>query len=479
MDLGGGLCYGAFGAGTDALRGMSGGKKRYMQITHGCRILRVAIAGITVLGGTGAAAAPILVTAPAAAVRLIPDATGHIVVNGSFTQPPTTAQCLLNYDINCYQPFQLQKAYDLAPLYQQGITGAGRTIVIVDAFGSPTIESDLATFDAAFGLPAPPSFKIIQPVGAIPPCSADPFGAGDCVNWGVETSLDVEWSHVMAPGANILLVETPSSETEGVQGFPDIVAAENYVINHNLGDVISQSFGATEETFPSAQSILNLRSAYFNALFHNVTVLAASGDEGATNYESDLSTLYPYPVNSWPSSDPLVTSLGGSQLNLDANGNRLSPDVVWNDGFGAGGGGVSAVFPRPLFQYGVKSVVGNWRGTPDISMSAAVNGGVDAYDTTIGGWFIVGGTSEASPEFAGIVALADQAAGHRLGYIDPALYLLGGLSKYTSWTGIVDITSGNNSFAGVTGYNAGPGYDLASGWGTIDAYKFVHALARL
>ena len=92
---------------------------------------------------------------------------------------------------------------------------------------------------------------------------------------------------------------------------------------------------------------------------------------------------------------------------------------------------------------------------------------------------LIGGTSEATPVFAGVVALADQLAGHRLGWINPSLYRLGALSQHTSQhTGIVDVTTGNNSFARVTGYNAVGGYDLASGWGTIDAYKFVHALAR-
>jgi subtilase family serine protease len=433
--------------------------------------------GIAALGGTAAVAVPASGAAPAvAAMRLIPDSAGHLLFSGKFTQPPTTAYRQANFGIKCYQPFQMQKAYDLAPLFGQGITGKGRTIVIVDAYGSPPIQSDLTAFDTAFGQPAPPSFKIIQPVGLVPPCSADPFGVADCEGWGVETSLDVEWSHVMAPGANILLVESPTSETEGVQGFPDIVAAENYVINHHLGDVISQSFGATEETFPSAQSLLDLRSSFINAAVHSITVVAGSGDEGATNYESDGSTLYPSRVISWPSSDPLVTSLGGTQLNLDAKGNHLSPDVVWNDGYGASGGGVSSVFSRPFFQYGVKGVVGDQRGTPDISMSAAVNGGVDVYDSTIGGWAVVGGTSEATPEFAGIVALADQAAGHRLGDINPDLYALGALSKYIPGTGIVPVASGNNSFGGVTGFNATPGYNLATGWGTIDAYRFVHSL---
>ena len=191
-------------------------------------------------------------------------------------------------------------------------------------------------------------------------------------------------------------------------------------------------------------------------------------------------------MNSWPSSDPLVSSIGGSQLSLDNAGNRLSPDTVWNDGFGAGGGGESAVFSRPLFQTGVRGVVGTHRGTPDISMSAAVNGGCWVYMSFAGietpgvsdpGWYIFGGTSEATPIFSGIVALADQVAGHRLGLINPALYALGAASAHGVNTGLVDITTGNNTFDGVTGFNAGPGYDLASGWGTINAARFVPVLA--
>ena len=276
------------------------------------------------------------------------------------------------------------------------------------------------------------------------------------------------------------------AETEGVTGFPEMMNAEKSLINAGVGDVISQSFGATENTFPgfsqgNYSSLLNLRYAYKDALAHHVTVLGASGDAGATDYESDGSTLYPYRVNSWPSTDPLVTSVGGSQLYLDDAGNRLQPDSVWNDGYGAGGGGVSAVFSRPLFQLGVRGVVGSQRGTPDISMSAAVNGGCWVYWSFAGtggaGWYIIGGTSEASPIFSGIVALADQVAGHRLGLINPALYALGAASRRGVNTGLVDITAGNNSFAGVTGYNAGPGYDLSSGWGTINAARFVPALA--
>jgi subtilase family serine protease len=428
------------------------------------------VAALATAGGTAAVTSAL---GHASGARAVPLSTGH-VLKTHLSFPPSTSYCLTNIGIRCYGPTQIEKAYNLAPLYSKGLDGTGRTIVIVDSFGSPTIAADLHTFDTTYGLPDPPSLSVIQPVGAVP--AFDP-NDDTMWNWAFETTLDVEYAHAIAPGAKILLVETPVAETEGVQGFPEIVAAENYVINHHLGDVITQSFGATEATFPSAASIYALRSAYVNAALHGVTVLASSGDTGVTNYTLDGSALYPYAVNSWPSSDPLVTSVGGTQLTLDDGGTRLAPDVVWNDGYGAGGGGTSAVFWRPGFQEGVRSVVGHRRGTPDISMSAAVDGGVVVYlsfDPTYVGYHIVGGTSEASPLFSGIVAIADQAAHHRLGWIDGALYS----RTVTRSTGVVDVTSGDISFGGVTGPSATTGYDLASGWGTVDAPAFVKALVR-
>ncbi len=407
--------------------------------------------------------------------------------------PPTTSDCLnVIFGFHCYQPFQLVKAYDLAPLHNAGVTGRGVTILIVDAFGSPTIANDLHVFDQTFGIPDPPSLTIRQDAGTVPPF--DPTNS-DMTGWAAETTLDVEWSHVFAPGAKIVLEETPVSETEGVQGFPEIVKAENYAIDHHLADVISQSFGATEETFPNAPSLLALRGSFINAARHHVTVLGASGDFGATDFQLNLSDLYTFRVNSWPSSDPLVTSVGGTMLTLDGAGNRLRPDVVWNDfasiGGGAGGGGMSAIFERPEFQDHVARVTGKMRGTPDISMSAAVDGAVVYYHTYLpsdsqqanGPWHIVAGTSEASPEFAGIVAMADQVAHHRLGNINSALYDL----NYHE-DGLVDVTQGNNTLGPfvnsdgntytVVGFDAGRGYDLASGLGTVDAARFVPALAE-
>jgi subtilase family serine protease len=246
--------------------------------------------------------------------------------NFRWAQPPTTGQCIKTTGFACYRPSQFQQAYDLKPLYARHLNGHGRTIIIADSFGSPTVRRDLATFDKAFGLPAPPSFKVLQPVGKVPPFN--PHNA-TMVGWAVETSLDVQYSHAMAPGASIVLLETPVAETEGTAGFPQLIAAENYAINHHLGDVISQSFAATEQTFPSVRSIMRLRSAYFNALAHHVTVVAGTGDTGATDYSNVAGTrLYTHRVVGWPASDPLVTAAGGLQLHLNGKGDRTLPDNV-------------------------------------------------------------------------------------------------------------------------------------------------------
>ncbi len=409
--------------------------------------------------------------------------------------PPTTADCEKAYKVACYEPAQIQQAYDLPAVYASGVTGKGTTIVIVDSFGSPTIKNDLSVFDRTFGLPAPPSFRVIQPAGKVPAYNP---GNSDMVGWAGETTLDVEYAHTIAPGASILLVETPVSETEGVHGFPQIVTAEKYVLTHHLGDVISQSFSATEQTFPNAAAVQALRGAYQLAERDHVTVLAASGDSGAADVGLNESTYYLFPVTSWPDSDPLVTGVGGTQLHFSAQGTPTAP-TVWNDTYNkaanefadgnagpnplAGGGGRSILFGRPSYQNGVRNVVGDHRGVPDISMSAACNGSVDTYSTYRGApaWSPACGTSEATPLFAGIVALADQVAGHPLGLINPALYRLAAQGA----PGIVDVRSGNNTVSfsqggheyTVRGFAATPGYDLASGVGTVNAAYFVRELA--
>jgi len=413
------------------------------------------------------------------------------IVNRPFAgKPPTTVQCLNSTGFACYSPGQFETAYDMKSLYKDKWTGAGETIALVDSFGSPTIKQDLATFDAGFGLPAPPSFKIIQPAGKVPPYNPK---NSLMVDWAVETSLDVEYAHAMAPGANLLLVETPVAETIGVQGFPQIVAAENFVIKHKLAEVISQSLAAAEASFPSASSILKLRSAYIAAVKAHVTVLGAAGDWGETSpSDASESTYYTFATANWPASDPLVTSVGGLQLHLNAAGDQVIPPNVWNEnsllgGPVAGGGGLSAVFSRPSYQDSVKAVVGNHRGVPDLSMSASVNGGALVYMSFKGlsgpAYYIIGGTSEATPLLAGVIAVADQYAGHPLGLINPALYKI---AATKGETGIVDVTTGENTVTWVQnghtytvpGAVAGPGYDLSSGLGTIDGANFVPELAK-
>jgi subtilase family serine protease len=316
--------------------------------------------------------------------------------------------------------------------------------------------------------------------------------------WGGETTLDVEYAHAIAPGANIVLAETPVSETEGVTGFPQIVTAENYVLKRHLGDVISQSFEATEQTFTGLAQInaYHLRAAYETAAGEKdgPTVLAAAGDTGATDMELNGSTHYTYPVTSWPDSDPLVTGVGGTELVPGSGGAFTS--VAWNDtdnkhiGGGtspyATGGGRSVLFSRPSYQDGVKNVVGAARGVPDVAMNAACSSPVFTYQSfpqsgAPAGWYPNCGTSEATPEFAGIVALADQIAGHALGVINPTLYKLAAEKA----PGIVPVTAGNNTVTfdqggatyTVKGFPAQAGYSLADGVGTVNGWYLAYELA--
>ena len=466
------------------------------------RVPRLIVAAVGACGLTAAAAVaavgPARGSAGLSALATVTASPGVIRIGHAQSAPPTTADCEKAYKVACYEPGQIQQAYHLPAVYASGVTSKGATIVIVDSYGSPTIKGDLSVFDHTFGLPAPPSFRVIQPAGQVPPYTPD---NSDMVGWAGETTLDVEYAHTVAPGANLLLVETPVSETEGVHGFPQIVEAEQYVLNHHLGDVISQSFSATEQTFPNKSAVQALRGAYQLADKDKVTVLTAAGDSGAADVGLDQSTYYLFPVTSWPDSDPLVTGVGGTQLHVNSAGQPTAP-TVWNDTGSratdefadgnagsnplAGGGGESVFFTRPSYQNGVQHIVGDRRGVPDISMSAACNGSVDTYGTFGGapaGWSPTCGTSEATPLFAGIVALADQVAGHSLGLINPALYQLAA----THDPGIVDVTSGNNTVSfeqggrehTVPGFTARPGYSLAAGVGTVNAEYFVPELAFL
>jgi subtilase family serine protease len=461
----------------------------------GVAVFATAAAGLALSGGPGPGR-PVAASRTQAEVVISP---GTVRLRREAKQGPSdTQQCQQAFHIECYNPAQIQQAYHLPALYSRGITGTGATIVIVDPYGSPTIVSDLRTFDRTESIPDPPSLRIIRPAGRVPAFNPDNAGMQ---GWASETTLDVEYAHTIAPGARILLVETPGAGNATDVSMSQVVTAEKYVIAHRLGNVISQSFVAAEQSIGYA-GIRSLRSAYIDAYHHHVTVLSGSGDTGAAGFKADGTTYYTYPVTGWPASDPLVTAVGGTRLDLDAARNRDAADAVWNDTYSstanqlvnrdngpdplAGGGGKSVIFGRPSYQKTVSSVVRNHRGLPDISMSAACTGAVNTYQSFAGqaaGWYALCGTSEATPLFAGIVALADQVAGRSLGLINPALYQLAARHA----PGIVPVTSGNNSVSfrqggrihQVRGFSAGAGYNLAAGLGTVNATAFVPELARL
>jgi subtilase family serine protease len=395
------------------------------------------------------------------------------------TQAPPDSFCRANFGIPCYSPQQIQTAYGLASLLNAGYTGAGETIIIVVSFGSPTIAQDLQTFDADYGLPDPPSFTVLAPLGTVP---FDPSNS-DQVGWAFETTLDVEWAHAMAPGANIVLLTSPVSETEGVQGMPEFLLLEQYALDHHLGKIISQSWGATENTLftPAGQQVFeDFERFYQDAAQQNVTVLASAGDGGSANGEIN-GTTYPFPTVVFPASSPLVTAVGGTSLYADTSG-KYQSETVWNSS-GAGGGGVSQHFSEPLYQKlllnSVQKTLRNHRGAPDVAYNADPNTAILVYAGFVPGavgYYLIGGTSEGSPQWAGIIADANQLAGYPLGFLNLKLYLLAALVGQSQF--FHDITIGNNSFNGVSGYGATIGWDLASGWGTPNLGKLVGELAR-
>jgi len=485
----------------------------------------LAACGLTLgLALAGAVAAPTHATAKPAAAPMLP-AIGDWQYLGNSVTPPSQSACNA-VGRRCFDPSAMANSYDYASLHAAGNEGQGKTIAIIDSFGSSTIRQDLFNFSTQFNLPVmcgtdpsgkcasgAPNFNIICPEGCraaqVPPLN-NSFGQEAANLWSLEVSLDVEWAHATAPRANILLVTTPTAETLGVQGFPVMMAAEQYVIDNHLADVISQSFGAGEGSFHDGLATINqLRQAFVDAKNNNVTVLASSGDGGTTNTLKEPvknAGNIPYPSVIWPASDPLVTSVGGTYLCTNATTgtsvDSVSPpgacqanpgqrEVAWVDG----GGGYSILFPRPGFQntlpagstfagtsVGAPGPNTNMRGVPDIAYQASSRTGVLVYvtepqpgTTTTGcggaspcstGWYVVGGTSCGSPQWAGIVALADQMAGKDLGFINPALYQVASGANYASDFNDVTVGINQNPTSSIPGYPASTGWDAATGLGS-------------
>jgi subtilase family serine protease len=416
----------------------------------------------------------------------------------------------------------MQNSYNLGPLYAQGDNGAGHTIAIIDSFGSLTIAHDLHVFDQAFGLqpmcgeegvtcqPGMPTFSQLHAQGFPPPDAPPPNNSPgqEARNaWALEVSLDVEWAHSIAPGANIILATSPTAETLGVQGFEQFMNSEDYIIKHHLADVISQSFASGEAGFNSTQSLLNLRFAFKDAQAEGVTMLAGSGDFGSATLKktpvSQGGTFLPDPGVWWPASDPLVTGVGGTYLctdpvtgtgvdSTDPPSNCQDEPGVREIGWIAGGGGFSDVFSRPSFQdllpAGSTPIPASSRGVPDVAYQASSRTGVLVYITEPGytgiscpdgnpcsdGWYVVGGTSSGSPQWAGLVAIAAQINGGSLGFINPALYTIGAdPARYAA--DFYDVTTGNNGLLApdIPGYDATAGWDPVTGLGTPNAAVFL------
>jgi subtilase family serine protease len=436
------------------------------------------------------------------------------------TSPPSESDCFA-VGRRCFTPQSMTAGYNYGPLYAAGWTGKGKTIAIIDSFGSPTIADDLHVFDTAFGLqpmcgetgvtctPGMPTFSVLEVQGSPAPLPQPPnngTGQEDHFSWAVEVSLDVEWAHATAPGANIILVTTPTAETLGVQGFPPMMNAVQFVVDNHLADVISMSLSAGEGSFMNGTAaLMNLRKALMDAQANGVTVLAATGDNGSANILKQPvknPALIPYPSVGWPASDPLVTAVGGTYLCTDptnintrtvdsadppatCQGNPGQAEIGWIDG----GGGYSILFPRPDYQNNlpagssyVGSSVGapgpntNMRGVPDVAYQASARTAPLVYLGAFG-WFLVGGTSSSTPQWAGLVAIADQISGTDLGFINPGLYKIGSdPARYAN--DFFDITKGNNgAFAPtIPGYSASQGWDAVTGLGTPNAANLAHDL---
>ncbi|MGA7537251.1 MAG: S53 family peptidase [Steroidobacteraceae bacterium] len=370
---------------------------------------------------------------------------------------------------NCYDPYEIRHAYGTDKLINAGWDGTGKTIVIIDAFQNPNIGLQLSTFDTFYGLPEA-NFTQIAPQGLT---AFDPTN-DDMVGWAEEISLDVEWAHAIAPGANIVLVLAKSDQD------PDIYAATKYAVDHHLGDVISQSFGEDESCMDP--SLLKQQHQMFaEATQKHMTIFASAGDAGAAQVNC-AQTAYVKAVSS-PAVDPLVTAVGGTSL-VAADYTTLNPgayesESVWNEpDYGSGGGGFSVLYSEPSYQRG--ALWGGHRGVPDVTYNASVDNGVLTFLDIPGvpeGFYLFGGTSAGSPQWSAITAIADEINRSDLGFINEALYRIAAVWPFYAFS-LHDIRVGNNSFGGVTGFAAAPGWDAASGLGSPQAPALVGLLLQ-
>ncbi len=331
-------------------------------------------------------------------------------------------------------PAQIRHAYGID---QISGNGAGETIAIVDAYNDPTVQSDLHMFDQQFGL-ADPTLTVVNQTGGT---SLPTANAG----WAGEIALDVEWAHAVAPGAKILLVEANSSS------LGDLFAAVKFAASQSGVAAVSMSWGTSEFSNEASYD-----STFLTPSGHTgVVFVGAAGDSGA-------------PIE-YPTASPNVVSVGGTTLHVDSQGNYIS-ESAWS----GGGGGISKYESQPSYQQGVVTQSTTKRTGPDVSYDADPNTGFSVYltygNSTTKPWVQYGGTSAGSPQWAALVALADQgraAVGEAAFTTSTFLSQIYGLST----SDLHDVSSGSTS--GSTRETAGAGYDLATGKGSPVANHLI------
>jgi subtilase family serine protease len=385
----------------------------------------------------------------------------------------------------CFAPRQFRVAYGLQRVLDDGIDGRGETVVLPEFASTPPaapprvtdIRQDLADFDSRFGLPS----ARIQVVTTL----AGPFASRWLANG--EEVVDTEMVHAVAPAATI--VELPVARADVSTPAEEVATfAEQTRIAANHADVISLS-GGYGEHFVAPAEVATVSSALEYSAARHVTFVASSGDGGVISDLGTWGSSTPVKEVSLPASDPFVLAVGATSLAADRvtgtyiGETALNSQPMPTDGYSqASGGGFSHVFARPAYQDGVPGI-GATRGVPDVAADGSSSAGMAFVFAARGGAYALlgeGGTSVAAPFWAGLIALADQEAGHPLGFINPAIYRIVRGPLYHK--AFHDITTGNNTVVvngvTITGYRAGPGWDPVTGWGSPDGQVLVPLLAR-
>jgi subtilase family serine protease len=367
----------------------------------------------------------------------------------------------------CYTPSQYQVAYGVQPLLSRGINGSGQTVVMPELLNAPgpnftDIRRDLAAFDSRFGLP-PARLRVLTTLAP----TRNPYVAG------TEEVEDTEIVHAIAPGATLDVVLAPSNANASEANFAAAVTGVVRVGIAQDASVISISASGGEHFFTRAE-VASFDAVLEQARARHVTVVASSGDGGAISDDGPPRQV------SLPASDPLVLAAGGTSLNADFRNGAYDGEMAWNELTDASGGGFSRLFARPFYQDGIPGI-GATRGVPDVAANADSRTAM-AMDFTGGVLEPAHGTSAATPLWAGVIALADQEAGHHLGFVNPAIYQVARSPAYHR--AFHDVVTGGNSVmvpkggGVVVGYQAAPGWDPVTGWGSPDAQVLVPLLAH-